>query len=199
MHENICYKHVYLCGTHSNIYIHIWFFLWKKFCVHITITLCGVELSSRLVRSQDICATDTKIWNAIIDFQDVNTCINNKMLSFWVHGVLYLQLLQKKWWKALMQLIHFFCNMTFIIFQWTHKENMYCVSIFIIIIRGCNAFISSLNNSMHFSFDELEINNNLITKQWLQWFCNAHHHSEKSCGDLNPQEKNKPKTSDHWP
>ena len=46
---------------------------------------------------------------------------------------------------------------------------------------------------MHFSFDELEINNNLITKQWLQWFCNAHHHSEKPCGE----EKNKPKTSDH--
>lgn len=57
--------------------------------------------------------------------------------------------------------------------------------------------ISFLHNSMYFSFDELEINNNLITTQWLQWFCNAHHHSENSCGDLNPQEKNKPKTSDH--
>lgn len=132
---------------HTFKYLHShMIFLWRKFCVHITKTLCGVGLSSRLVRSWDICATDTKIWNATIDFQDVNTCINNKMLSFWVHGVLCLQLLQKKLWKALMQLINFFCSthMAFIIPQWTHEESTYCVSIFIIIIRECNAFIFNI-------------------------------------------------------
>lgn len=53
-------------------------------------------LSSILVRSRDICATDTKIWKAIIDFQDVNTCVNNKMLSFWVHGGIMLAFIAEK-------------------------------------------------------------------------------------------------------
>ena len=46
---------------------------------------------------------------------------------------------------------------------------------------------------MHFSLEDLEMKNNLITKQLLQWFYNAHHQTEKPYRDLNPQEKTNPK------